>query len=187
MTLVNLTEKYLSICNPSLFERLSLRFDLDLYRASSLFAIEEHFKKNPPKKKDRFFSKPAAMISIDYLEIKRATDSFDENDGVPLRYGLNEGMCLPHFEIKDISTTRIASWMAGDAEQYLKDMEKFGFNHDEFVTIPKIYLKYIHDNERGWLILKSLDNNRRKEKQKSLTEKLLELIPQFPKLTPQPA
>jgi hypothetical protein len=180
MPLINLSEEYVKNFNLPLYERI--RMNLDLYWAGSLSAIEEHFRESPPKRKDRWSSQLSAYVVIRGLEIKRM-HSFEEEDGVSLG-GLDDGLCFPLFEIKDETMKRLAYWMAGGSSEYIKAQEEFGFNRELYVPIPKIFLQYRHDNGRGWLAIKSLDWNRRAQT-KSLKDRILELIPEFP--NPQPS
>ena len=187
MPLINLTEEYIKSFNPPFYERIRIAFELDLYWASSLSSIEDHFRQSPPTKKDRWFSAPSAYIALRNLKIKRMFhDSFDEEDGVSLA-GLNDGLCFPFFEIKDETTKRLSCWMAGNSSEYQKAQEEFGFNRDAYVTVPKVYLKYLHYDDGSSLIIKSLDQcGRHEPERKSLKEKILELIPKLPSLIPQP-
>lgn len=188
MSLVNLSEEYAKNFNPPFYERIRMACDLDLYWASSLSAIEEHFRDSPPKRKDRWSSQPSAYVVIRGLKIKRMhPDSFEEEDGVSLG-GLNDGLCFPLFEIKDETMKRLAYWMAGNSSEYVEAQEEFGFNRELYVPIPKIFLQYRHDNERGWLALKSLDWDRRPQSErKSLKDRILEYIPELPTPIPQPS
>jgi len=91
------------------------------------------------------------------------------------------------FEIRDQTMRRFAQWMAGNSSEYLDAQEEFGFNRKEFVTIPKTFLQYRHDNKRGWLVIKLLDMDRKPQtERKSLRDSIIELIPEFPTLIPQP-
>jgi len=77
MSLINLSEEYKRNFNPPLYERIRMAFDLDLYWASSLSSIEEHFRPYPPAKTDRGSSMKSAKVVIRDLEIKRMyPDSF---------------------------------------------------------------------------------------------------------------
>gem|GEM_PF-3683215 len=157
MPLINLSEEYLKNSRPSIYERIRMYFELDLYWASSLLSIEEHFSQFPPGKKDRWSSQLSAYIVMRDLEIKRAwPDSFDEDDSVSLD-GLDDGLVFPLFKIKDATIERVAYWMAGNSREYLKAKEEFGFNKESYVSIPKVFLQYRHNNNRGWLTVKSLD------------------------------
>ena len=186
MTLINLTEEYLRNHDPPFHERIRMAFDLDLYWASSLSSIEEHFRQDPPRKKDRWSSQPSAYVVIRGLEIRRMyPDSFEEEDGVSLR-GLKEGLCFPVFEIKDETMKRLAYWMAGDSSQYIKAQEEFGFNREVYVPIPKIVLQYRHDKSRGWLAIRSLSEDRRTQTEReSLKDRVLRLTSDLP--IPQPS
>ena len=187
MSLVNLSEEYIKNFNPSFYERIRTAFDLDLYWASSLSLIEEHFRQFPPRKKDKWNSQLSAYVVIRGLEIKRMhPDSFEEEDGVSLGR-LNDGLCFPLFEIKDNTMKRLACWMAGNSLEYLKAQEEFGFNKERYTLIPEIFLQYRHDYKRGWLAIKSLDWDRRPQtERKSLKDKILELLPDFSIPTPEP-
>lgn len=188
MSLINLSEEYIRNFNPPFYERVRMAFDLDLYWASSLSSIEEHFKQFPPRKKDRWSSLQSAYVVIRGLEIKRLhPDSFEEEDGVSLD-GLDDGLCFPLFEIRDKTMKRLATWMAGNSSEYLEAQEEFGFNKHTYIPIPKIFLQYRHDNKRGWLAIKSLDWDRRTQRKKTnLKDKILELIPEFSTPIPQPS
>lgn len=188
MSLINLTEEYVKNFKPPFYERIRMAFDLDLYWASSLSAIEDHFRQSPPRRKDRWSSQPSAYVVIRGLEIKRThPDSFEEEDGVSLG-GLDDGLCFPLFEIKDETMKRVAYWMAGNSSEYVEAQEEFSFNREVYVPIPKIFLQYRHDNERGWLVIKSLDRDRRPQTEmRSLRDKILELIPEFQTPIPQPS
>jgi len=187
MSLINLSEEYVRNFRPPLYEKLRIAFDLDLYWASSLSSIEKYFQQTPPRKKDRWSSQPSAYVVIRGLEVKRMhPDSFEEEDGVSLS-GLDEGLCLPLFEVQDETIKRLAYWMAGNSSEYLEAQEEFGFNREVYVPIPKMFLQYRHDDSRGWLAIKSLDWDRRSQtERKTLKDKILELIPEFPTSTPQP-
>lgn len=179
MPLINLSEEYAEKFNSLFYERIRMAFNLDLYWASSLYAIEEHFKQNPPRKKDSSFSKLSAYIIINCLEIKRCDDSFEEDDWVSLE-GLDRGLLFPFFEIRDGAMGRIACWMGGQSSEYLESQEEFSFNRESYVSIPKMLLQYIHDNGRGLLAIKSLNLDRKPQtKRKSLKDKILELVPEF--------
>lgn len=190
MSLINLSEEYLKNSNPPFYERIRMAFALDLYWASSLSAIEEYFRESPPKRKrsDMWGSQLSAYVVIRGLEIKRMhPDSFEEEDGVSLG-GLDDGLCSPLFEIKDRTMKRLAYWMAGNSSEYIKAQKEFGFNRELYVQIPKVFLRYMHDNRRGWLGITSLDWDKRpKSKIKSLTDRLLELVSEFPTPIPQPS
>ena len=180
MTLINLSEEYIRNSNPPFYERVRMAFDLDLYWASSLSAIEEHFRQSPPRRKDKGGSQPSAYVVMNGLEIKRMhPDSFEEENGVSLR-GLDDGLCFPLFEIRDSTMKRLAYWMAGNSSEYLEVQEEFGFNRESYVTIPKIFLQYRHNNERGWLAIKSFDWDKRPQtERKSFMDRVLEFIPEF--------
>ena len=78
MGLINLTQRYIDIENLSVIERVMLHLDLDLYSASSIFAIEEEFRNEPPRKKD-FFGFKSAMVVVKDCYVKRVyPDDFDE-------------------------------------------------------------------------------------------------------------
>ncbi len=182
MSLINLSKEYIKNFDPPFYERIRIAFDLDLYWANSLLDIEEHFRKSPPNKKDRLSSQLSAYVIINDLGIKRMyPDSFKEDDGISLS-GLDDGLCFPLFEVKDETMKRLASWMAGDSSRYIKAQEEFGFNRRIYVPIPKILLQYRHDNRRGWLSITSLDIDR---KPKSIRNRILELILEFPTPIPQ--
>ena len=188
MSLINLSKEYIRNCNPPFYERIVMAFDLDIYSASSLSAIEEHFRQSPPRRKDEWSSYPSAYVVIRGLEIKRMhPDSFKEDDGVSLQ-GLNDGLTFPMFEIRDHTMRRFAQWMAGNSSEYVEAQEEFGFNRESYVSIPKIFLQYRHANKRGWLVIKSLDWDRRPQtEKKSLKDKILELVPEFSTPIPQPS
>lgn len=188
MSLINLSEEYVKNFRPPFYERARMAFDLDLYWASSLSSIEEHFQQAPPRKKDRWSSQPSAYIVMRGLEIKRMhPDSFEEEDGVSLS-GLDDGLCFPLFEIQDKTMRRLAYWMAGNSPEYIESQEEFGFNRETYVPIPKIFLQYRHDESRGWLAIKSLDWDRRPQtERKTLKDRILELIPELPPPIPQPS
>ncbi len=193
MSLINLTEEYLKNGNPSLYDRIRLALDLDLYWASSLLAIEEHFRQYSPRKKDKWSSHPSAYIVMKNLYIKRmSSDLFDENDGVSLTL-MDEGLDYPLFEIKDKTRLRLAYWMAGNSERYLKAKDEFGFNEENYVLIPKIYLQYRIDEKGGWFTIRAIDSERKPQKRqkekKGLRDKILEFIDDktgFGIWTPQP-
>jgi len=166
MTLVNLTKNY---HNNSFhpFSRMAGFFQEDLYYAENLKSIEEHFAKHPPKKE---FSGPdrQALILIYDLEIKRVwPDYFDEN-AISAQDELDGGFNTPNFYIKDLSTTRAAYWMGGNFSDYMESQEKFSFNRETFIKIPKSRLRYRHNEDRGTLGIIFLDTNyTEKEKDKS--------------------
>jgi len=188
MTLINLSEEYIKNVRPPIYKRVKMAWDLDWYWASSLSSIEEHFKQAPPRKRESWSSTLSAYIVIKGLEIKRMhPDSFEEEDGVSLS-ALDEGLCFPIFEIQDETTRRLAYWMAGNSSEYKKSQKEFGFNKEYYVPIPKMYLQYRHEDSGGWLAIRSLDWDRRLKKQrKTLKEKVLELLPEFPTPIPQPS
>jgi len=181
MSLINLSDEYIKNFNPPMYERIRMAFDLDLYWASSLSAIEEQFREYPPKRKDTWSSQLSAYVVLRGLEIKRLhPDSFVEEDGISLG-ALDNGLNFPLFEIKDETMKRLAYWMAGDSSEYLKAQEEFGFNRVTYVSIPKIFVQYRHTADRGWLAIKSLDRHRSLQpKRKNLTDRILELVPEFP-------
>ena len=181
MSLINLSEEYARNFKPPFYERIRMALDLDLYWASSLSSIEEQFRQSPPRKKDLWSSQPSAYVVIRGLDIKRMhPDSFKEEDGVSLN-GLDDGLCFPLFEIRDETMKRLASWMAGNSSEYLEAQKEFRFNRQTYVSTPKIFLQYRHNNEKGWLAIKSLDWDRRHHSErKSFQDRILELIPEFP-------
>ena len=187
MSLINLTEEYVKKYNPPFYERIGMAFGLDFYWASSLSAIEEHFRESPPKRKNRLSSQLSAYVVINGLEIKRMyPDSFEEEDGVSLR-GFDSGLCFPLFEIRDKTMTRLAYWMAGNSSEYTTAQEEFGFNRESYVPIPKIVLQYRQEYERGWLAIKSLDSDRKpRTERRNLKDKILEFVPEFTIPIPQP-
>jgi|TARA_B100001971_G_C18249066_1_gene576675 hypothetical protein len=188
MTLINLTEEYIRTNKPPFYERIRMACGFDLYWASSLLNIEEHFKEFPPLKKDRFFSQKSAYVLMYNLEIKRMDpDDFDDEDGVSLEFGLDGGLLqVPHFILRDETCEKLGSWMAGKSPQYLSDREEFGFNKKSFVVIPKIYLQYRHDEKRGWLAIKSLNRDRKPELiRESLRDKISRLSPRLGVLQPE--
>jgi len=164
MTLINLTEKYLSSFNPPPYERIRTVFGLDYYWASSLSAIE-NFKENPPKKKSKLNFKPSAYIIIENLEVKNLSFSL--------------------LEIKDMTMRKIAFWMESDLPilnslYYLRAKKEFGLNKESYVLVPLVLLQYWQNDEEGLLAIRLLDKRTKpKKEKKSLKDKILELLPEF--------
>ena len=152
MPLINLSEAYSKNPNNPIYKRIKMAFGLQWYMASSLSAIEEHFRESPPKRKrkDVWGTYPSAGIIIRGLEIKRKYPDifFVEEDGVSLG-GLDDGLCSPLFEIKDKSMKRPAYWQVGNSSEYVKAQEEFGFNRETYVPIPRTFLEYKHNNKGG--------------------------------------
>ncbi|MDP2749359.1 MAG: hypothetical protein Q8O89_00835 [Nanoarchaeota archaeon] len=180
MTLINLTQQYLSKGNPSLIDKVKLHFIPDLCWSDSLSDIESYFRENPPKKKDIVTSELGAYIIMNYLKVKRLeNDIFDESDGVSLQ-GLDEGFCYPFFVVSDKVTRRLAFWNAGDSSKYIQAKEDFGFNSEKYVTIPKVFLVYIPDANKGMLMIADFDRKdtlKREEQKEGLMDKILSAIP----------
>mgnify|MGYP001599174143 CR=1 FL=1 len=160
-SMINLSEEYIKNCNPFIFDRIKFHFYSDFYYANSLREIQDHFSENPPNKKF-FNSELSALVLVKNLEVKRMNpDNFEEEDGASLA-GLDKGFSFPIFEIKDITDNRLAYWMAGNSKEYLMNQETFGFNRNYYVKIPKTFLKYNHNPERGTLSIEGFKFNRKK-------------------------
>ena len=168
MALVNLTKEYLKNGSPSLARRIKARFDVDTYWASSLSALDE-FAVNPPSKKYLYFMgeiRREACVYVDDVWIMRINESFDEE--MPF-----DEYNFPYFGLKDETARRIATWVRGDEEYFIKKRE-FGFNTETFVKIPKILLLYSH--RRGHVGVLSLHKNNQDRKWKSKDETSRNLI-----------
>lgn len=184
MIMINMSEAYRN-SNAPFFKKLYYSFGLDAYKASDILSMEEHFRKYPPRKKDRLSSKKSAHVLIRNIEVKRMwPDDFDEDDPMDL-VGLNEGQKFPMFEIRDITMKRYSSWVAGDAIDFQRSQKKFGFNRDYFVKIPKTILQYYHDEDDGTLIIRDFDADFRPVKEK-LKYRPLDLIPGYGFPEPEP-
>jgi len=103
---------------------------------------------------------------------------------------IDKGKLLPRFMIKDETLTTIAGWSAGNSRDYMADQANFDFNANKFVTIPAIFLQYLHPKENenlGGLLIKGMysennettDSKRRKRTKKgnSISEIIERLIP----------
>lgn len=187
MTLINLTERYLSERSPSLLERVYLMRSLELYWASTLSSIEEHFSMAPPRRTDRRSGQRSAYVLMYDIGVKRVPeDPFDEMDERMLRL-LDEGCDAPSFYVGDGTMTRAAIWMAGKSGDFIETSKRFGLDTDHYERIPKVFLQYRHAGRRGWLALRSLDGF---EKPQAATESLMDRITRWaeelPGLSPQP-
>lgn len=179
MTLINLTERHWAANFPTPLEFVKHPFELDIYWASSLATIETNFQASPPRKKSmRDLWKPSAYLLIENIQIKRLwPDSFDEDDGVSLKQGLDKGKYSPHFELKDATGYRIAFWEAGNSKTYLKAREEFGFNRKQFVKVDKLYLQYLYYKPKRILIIVGLEkDNKPRTEEKGLLERLAERL-----------
>lgn len=201
MTVINLTDKYLELADPSFYERLKYRhMRLDFYLASSISEVEDHFQKEPPRK--RCTGRKSAYVTLENTEIKRVDDDFEyhglekfliaENNWNMIDFlsmqAYDKDEFYPIFEIKDNTHSRTAVWMAGSSRDYYELQREFGFNRYNSVIIPEIVLQYWYFENRGLLAIKNLVNPKKpKQKKKCLKERILEFIPFLPEFSPQPA
>jgi hypothetical protein len=176
MTVINLTQEYLRNGNPSLYERVMLNVGLDLYGASSIAAINEHFRIHIPRRKSLTFFAKSAFVVLRGVEIRRTPlVSLEQEDGFSFQ-DLNNGKLFPLFEVKDTTMVGEAYWMAGNSEEYSKAQKAYGFNSESYVNIPKIFLQYVHIDEGGFWNIRSLNRGRKiQPEKKSLKDKIFEL------------
>ena len=190
MSVINLSEEYRRNHNPSALERIRMALDLDLYWASSLSAMESHFQKNPPLKLTGLHYQNAAYVVFRDMEMKTiSSDDFMDNDGASSKricfenddeaslIKMDEGLHFPLLVIQDETRRRLAYWMAGKSEEYLEAKKRYGFDNKRFVSIPKIFVQYNHDNNGGFLMIKGLSGKDVLQKdRKSIRERIVELM-----------
>ncbi len=118
--------------------------------------MEEYFKRNLPEKKCAYLCQKAAYVLLRDVEIARdPNDQFDENDPAYLS-ALDEVKDFPYFLIQDATRRRLAAWMAGGSVDFATEKQKWGFNDDEFISVPKVFLRYRHFEDGGLLDLKHI-------------------------------
>ncbi len=188
MTVINLTQRFLEEKQGNFLQRRGLRKSLDILYVSSLAEMEDHFSQNPPIKEYHPGIKAVHVLMYN-LQVKRHwPDSFDEQDGVSLEIGLKEGHAVPLFDLRDVTAQRIAQWQAGTIEDFFVAENKFHFNRDTFVSIPKIWLLYHCTGYQGVLdIVVMQEKNAQKPEKDSLFDKVLRWLPHLPPEEPQPA
>lgn len=190
----------------SLIKKLYKKFfTFDIYWASSLWAIEEGFRHNPPKKKSLEFK--SAWVILDSAELMKVseipesenyTEFYSDNldfltkNFQEFRKDLNyinrvlgypeEFLTYPNFLIKDQTTERIACWNAGNYNKYLEIQDEFGINDQTYAKVPRIHFLYQHNNYKGVLFIKHIKSERPPKKKKSLQEILDEFIDKIKEL-----
>lgn len=180
MGMINLSEIYRENFELTFLERILANFQIDLYYASTLASIDEHFNVCPPQKKDVSMRMYSASVLLYDLEIREFDDGFNDKYKTEFDDGLYDKEIsltnTPFFELRDATQNRIACWLAGDLNKYKKDKYLFGFDYDRFVNIPIVFLQYVHDEKGGWLAIKSLDTHLVKPKE-SLMDKIKSSLP----------
>lgn len=193
MVLINLTKRYIDLGRASFVDRARFYFDLDLYEASSLYAIEDGFKSEPPRK--MFFGFRSADIIVRDCYVKRVCPDYFDEDELGAAFELDEALgARPHFYLRDSTTTRMATWFAGKFADLINDLDSFGIDRERFVRVPKIYLRYIDwDNgDKGDLWIKAFDDNgpvALESQGEGILKRLRNWIPRLPEIggVPQPA
>src|SRR3989344_927895 len=221
MPLINLTQEFLEGGNATLYDkiRLSLKLDIYIYKADSLSEIDEHFKQNPPEKISKSSERKSAYVFISNVGVKRTEEDlyyprsvYEEREDfswfdwhlvhlseffATMKFfeKIDKGKLLPGFMIKDETLTTIAGWSAGNSRDYMADQANFDFNANKFVTIPAIFLQYLHPKESenlGALLIKGMyeignettnHKGRKKAKKNNLFE-IIENLIQIPEAQP---
>lgn len=187
MTVINLSKKYRRE-KGSLIDAIRSRLVPDLYWASSLSVIREHFLQEYPKFRNFLSWVPYVCVDVDNCKVKRMwPDSFDENDGVSLRFGLDEGLSHPIFILSDETTPSFfAPGFGGDSNVYLETLDKFNINRETPVPVKRVYLGYHCYPQGGLPVVLGFDMKRENvEKKPSLLEEIRnyfssrELMPAF--------
>ena len=98
----------------------------------------------------------------------------------------------PMFKIRDSMDEELALWVGEDyrtaQKEYRNAQEEFGFNKDTFVPVHETWLRYYPFDNGGIFMITALDPYEKpKRNRKSLREKILENIPNFQTLVPQPS
>ena len=149
----NLSQDFIRNGNPNLIDRIRTWWNLDVYHATNLSEITDHFSKSPPKNWSETWLNYSAMVIMYNLEISMDMDYFKEED-LPL---LDKVQKLPVFRLNDCVTSRFAYWGAGGSEDLVRGMQTYGFDHNP-AKIPRTYLQYVHGDDKGMLVIKYLGN-----------------------------
>jgi hypothetical protein len=152
MALVNLTQHYLDKCNASLIERIRFHFKPDAYWASSLSSLEE-FEEEPPLKYSRVHESEHAFVILENIDIRISPNCCFDEKKWECKWIFGNTLTTPYFELADGTSSRIATWNAGDFKDYIHTKEYFGFSKRQFVPAGEIYLHYIHAPNDGFLEL----------------------------------
>lgn len=178
MSIFNLSEEYKN-SGASFYKKMIMIRGLDIYQASSLFAMEDFFNKNLPKKIDKGHKIPAAYVILRNLRVKEF-DNRDFNIDDPADViGIDGGFINPHFIIKDNGYKRLVGWNGRNSKRYKENLEEFRLNDKTYKIIPKTFIKYLIDPNGGDLILINHFSwdQKTKTKKKSLKDKIYDLIP----------
>lgn len=164
MSLINLTQEYIGNPNNPFLERVKQKISRSskLYFASSLASLEE-LRKHKLKEYGGFG--PTALVLLHKIKVKRIDgNSFDEDDGTSLEYGLDGGLTFPWFTLRDETSLETAIWKAGNSEKYLEARRNFGFNKKDFVTIPRIFLQYSIHHSGPFIAIGAMKRDQEMEK-----------------------
>jgi hypothetical protein len=193
MVIINLTKAYLEDVNIPLIKRIRASLTFECYYATSLFAIKEYFKDNPPRKKYKvkkykITSDYFAFVVIENIDIMQITEN-NSKDFNPKELSADKDYVRSFFYIKDSTHKEFAIYHPVDDKRFLESQEYFGFNDREYTTMPRLILFYAHNkkNGEGKFAISSRGLDQKPKQKKSLKDKILEFMPEpISELVPQP-